>query len=148
VSGSLRERALRLLARREHSRRELAQKLAPHADHPEDIERLLDDFEGQGWLSEHRVVEQVVHARRRRVGARAIARELAGKGVSADAIAAAMPGLRAGELESARAVWARKFGRPPRGAAERARQVRFLQGRGFGLDVIMKVVGGRLADEA
>jgi len=142
MGDSLRERALKLLARREHSRRELARKLAPHSEDPDELERVLDELEARGWLSERRVVEQVVHARRTRFGARRIERELIEKGVSEEAVAAALPELKAGELEAARAVWRRKFGRQPRTAAERARQARFLQGRGFPLDVILKVIRG------
>ena len=140
---TLRERALRFLARREHSRLELARKLAPHAEDPAEIERVLDELEQRGWLSERRVVEQVVHARRSRFGTRRIERDLLAKGVSAEAVAAALPDLKAGELGAARAVWARKFDRPPRTAAERARQARFLQGRGFDFEVILKVIGGK-----
>lgn len=142
MGDSLRERALKLLARREHSRRELARKLAPHSEDPDELESVLDELEARGWLSERRVVEQVVHARRTRFGARRIERELIEKGVSEEAVAAALPELKAGELEAARAVWRRKFGRQPRTAAERARQARFLQGRGFPLDVILKVIRG------
>lgn len=140
--SSLRVRALRLLARREHSRRELERKLAVHAEDPAEVGRVLDELEAQGWLSERRVVEQVMHARRTRFGARRIERELLDKGVSEEAVAAALPELKKGELEAARAVWARKFGKLPRSAAERAHQARFLQGRGFGLDVIFKVIKG------
>lgn len=141
---TLRERALRFLARREHSRLELARKLAPHAEDPAAVERVLDELEQRGWLSERRVVEQVVHARRARFGARRIGRELLEKGISEEGVAAALPGLKSGEQEAARAVWLRKFGgRQPRGPAERARQVRFLQGRGFDFEVILKVIGGR-----
>ncbi len=139
---SLRARALRLLARREHARQELARKLAAHAEEPAELERVLDELERRGWLSERRVVEQVAHTRRARFGARRIERELLDKGISEETIAAALPELRAGELEAARAVWRRKFGRQPQSAAERARQVRFLQGRGFDLDVIFKVIKG------
>jgi len=145
---SLRERALRFLARREHSRAELARKLAPHADESGAIDSVLDDLESRGWLSERRVVEQVVHARRTRFGARRIERELLDKGVSEDGVAAALPQLKEGELEAARAVWLKKFGgRQPGRPAERARQVRFLQGRGFDLDVILKVIEKRDEDE-
>jgi regulatory protein len=141
MAESLQGRALKLLARREHTRAELARKLAPHAGDPAQIEALLDDFEKRGWLSERRVVEQVVHARRSRFGAKRIEHELIRKGVSEEAVAAAVPALKASELDAARDVWHRKFGsRPPRGAAERARQVRFLQGRGFDFDVIMKII--------
>jgi regulatory protein len=131
-----------LLARREHSRHELARKLAAHAQDPAELESVLDALEAQGWLSERRVVEQVVHARRSRFGARRIARELVRKGIGEEAVAAAVQTLKEDEVESARAVWRKKFTRLPRTAADRARQVRFLQGRGFGFDAIMKVVKG------
>lgn len=140
---TLRERALKLLARREHSRKELARKLAAHAQDPDEIERTLDECETKGWLSEKRVVEQLVHNRRSRYGIRRIERDLAAKGVSGEAMDAALSRLKGGELEAARAVWQRKFGgRLPRSPAERARQARFLQGRGFELEVIFKVIQG------
>jgi regulatory protein len=134
---------MRLLARREHSRRELERKLAVHAEDPAELGRVLDEFEAQGWLSERRVVEHVVHARRSRFGAQRIERDLLAKGVSQDAIAAAMPELKGGELQAAREVWRRKFGgRLPRNASERGRQARFLQGRGFSFEVTLKVIKG------
>ncbi|HEX9672108.1 MAG TPA: recombination regulator RecX [Burkholderiales bacterium] len=144
---SLRDRALRLLARREHSRAELARKLSAHAENPAEVEKVLDDCEQRGWLSERRVVEQLVHARRSRFGARRIEHDLRQKGISGEAVAAALADLKSGELEAAREVWRRKFGgRPPRRPADRARQVRFLQGRGFELEVILKVVKGGAED--
>lgn len=140
---TLRERALKLLARREHSRQELARKLAQHAQDTREIERTLDECEARGWLSEKRVVEQVVHNRRARFGIRRIERDLQAKGLSGEATAAALAQLKGGQLEAAREVWRRKFrGRLPRNAAERGRQARFLQGRGFELDVIFKVIEG------
>lgn len=142
MADSLRERALRLLARREHTRRELARKLAADSEDSAGIERLLDELEARGWLSETRVAEQLIHTRRNRFGIRRIERDLRGKGVSDDTVAAALTQLKAGELEAARGVWRRKFGRLPASAAERAKQVRFLQGRGFDLEVIFKVIKG------
>ena len=143
MAESLRKRALELLARREHTRRELARKLAAHAEDPAAIDSVLDELEARGWLSESRVAEQLIHARRARFGARKIERDLRDRGVSEEAVAAALPALREGELDAARAVWRRKFsGRQPRNPAERARQARFLQGRGFYLDVIMKIFKG------
>jgi regulatory protein len=140
---TLRERALKLLARREHSRKELGRKLAEHTDDPQEVQRALDECEARGWLSEKRVVEQLVHNRRSRFGIRRIERDLEAKGVSGDAVAAALSQLKEGEVEAARAVWRRKFGgRVPRNPAEGARQARFLQGRGFELDVIFKVIEG------
>jgi regulatory protein len=140
---TLRERALRLLARREHSRTELARKLSLHVEEPAEVERVLDELERRGWLSEHRVVEQRVHTLRTRYGARRIERDLRQKGISEDAVSAALADVKGGELEAARAVWRRKFGgRQPRRPADRARHVRFLQGRGFDLEVIFKVIEG------
>ena len=133
---SLRERALGLLSRREHSRLELKRKLAPHAEDEAELETLLDDFEKRGWLSEQRFVEQVVHAHGGRYGSRYIVHELRQKGVAEALIEQALPRLRESELETARAVWTRKFGRQPEDAKERARQIRFLQSRGFGLEII------------
>ena len=140
---SLRERALKLLARREHSRAELARKLLAHAEDPAEVEKVLEDCERRGWLSERRVVEQRVHTLRKRFGTRRIEHDLRRKGISEDAVAAALADLKGGELEAAREVWRRKFGgRPPRRPADRARQVRFLQGRGFELEVALKAIKG------
>lgn len=143
MPDTLRERALKLLARREHSRVELARKLSAHAGDPAEIEAVLDDCERRGWLSERRVVEQLVHARRSRFGARRIEQDLRQKGISGEAVAMALADLKSGELEAAREVWRRKFGgRLPRSPADRARQVRFLQGRGFELEIVLKIIKG------
>jgi regulatory protein len=136
----LRARALRMLARREYSRFELERRLAPFIEDPAEISELLDDFERRGWLSESRVVEQVLVSRRRRFGAQRIAHELREKGLSDAAIAGAQMQLKEGELETARAVWMKKFGVVPANARDKARQMRFLQGRGFGLEVIRRLL--------
>lgn len=139
---SLRERALRYLAQREHSRLELQRKLAPHAEESDDIQGLLDELEKRGWLSEKRLVEQTIHTRRGRYGVVRIVRELRGKGVSEEAISATKPQIMESELEAARAVWRKKFGRLPKNASERGKQIRFMQGRGFDLDVILRLLRG------
>lgn len=139
---SLRTRALEYLARREHSRAELSAKLGPHAESPEQISGLLDELERLGYLSEKRVVEQAIQGRRGKFGASRIVHELRRKGVAEDLISEALPELKESELEAARGVWRRKFGQLPAGAQERGRQLRFLQSRGFSLEVIMKVLRG------
>src|SRR3972149_9440236 len=129
-----------MLARREYSRLELGRKLAAVAENPEEIAGLLDDFERRGWLSESRVAEQVLTSRRRRVRAQRIVHELRAKGLSDAAIAGAQLQLKESELETARAVWMKKFGVEPANARDRARQMRFLQGRGFSLDTIRRLL--------
>jgi regulatory protein len=138
----LKTRALRYLARREHSRLELERKLAPHAADAAELENVLDEMERRGWLSAQRVVEQTLHHRRARYGGRRIVRELEDKGISEALIADAARQLRAGEVDAARGVWRRKFGVPPADARERARQMRFLLGRGFDPEAVNKVVNG------
>jgi len=137
---SLRARALRLLARREHSRLELSRKLASHAQDPDEVANLIEDLVRRGWLSEQRVVEQLIHARRGKHGSQRIRQELLDKGIAEELVAQALPQLKAGDIEAARALWHRKFGKPPRDMAERAKQVRFMQSRGFALETVLRVI--------
>ena len=104
---------------------------------------MLDQLAARGWLSEARVVEQVVHARRARFGAARIRRTLVERGVPESLIEPALAELRSTELEAAQSVWERKFRAPARDPAERSKQVRFLQSRGFSIDVAMRVVQRR-----
>ncbi len=137
---SLRARALKALARREHSRQELQARLRPFAEDPHEIEPLLDDLEKRGWLSEARFVEQTTTVRRRKFGAARILHELREKGVSDAALAAAQSRLRASEVDAARTVWKKRFGSLPTTLQERAKQARFLASRGFSAEAVHKVL--------
>lgn len=141
---SLKGRALKYLSAREHSRVELARKLAPHAEDPADIEAVLDDLQARGFLSEARYVASVVHRRAERFGTARIRQELLSKGTSADDMAEALTTLRGTELERANELWRRRFGQPPADAREAARQGRFLMARGFAGEVVRQVL--RMAD--
>ena len=99
---SLKGRALRLLAGREHSRAELEKKLAPHEQEPGEVQRALDELQAKGFISEQRVVESVIHRRSARLGAGRVKQELQAKGVSAEAVAEAVDRLRGTETERAR----------------------------------------------
>ena len=138
----LRQRALRLLAAREHSRVELARKLAPHSETPEELEALLDDLEQRKQLSNTRYAEARSNLMSRKFGSARIAYDLRSKGVSDDDAAAAMAAARGSDLERAREVWRRKFRNPPASREERAKHMRFLQSRGFSFDVIRAVLTG------
>ena len=137
---SLRARALKALARREHTRQELRAKLRPFAEDPDELEPLLDDLEKRGWLSEARFVEQLTSVRRRRFGAARIIHELREKGVSDASLAAAQSRLKDSEVEAARTVWKKKFGILPTTLAERAKQSRFLASRGFSAEAVHAVL--------
>ena len=137
----LRERALNLLARREHSRAELARKLAPHGD-PDEVAVLLDDLEREHLLSNTRYAESLAHARAGRHGSLRLKADLRDKGVPETVISQVVTEAKEQDLATARQVWDRKFGQSPKDAAERARQMRFLASRGFPAEVVRRVVGG------
>jgi len=170
---SLKARAIALLAQREHSASELRQKLLRIAreqarlataqaaetsatetaqpaeagpDPTEDVDALLAWLQAQGYLDETRFVESRIHARASRFGTMRIAQELSRHGLALDAEQQAA--LKSGELDRARLIWQRKFGdTPPQDAAARARQARFLAGRGFSGDVVRRLLRGLEADD-
>jgi len=139
---TLRERALGLLARREHSRTELQRKLSPHTEDVQEIIDLLDDFTRRGWLSDARFAEALVHDKQAKFGTSRLAYELRERGVEESVIRDQLAELKDSELDRARQVWQTKFGEFPEDAKARAKQMRFLQSRGFSFDVIGKVMRG------
>jgi regulatory protein len=143
--ADLRERALRLLARREHSRFELARKLAQAGFGHDDIIPLLDAFEAKNWLSDRRFAESYVADHRAKAGSIKLAYELRQRGIPDAIIEAVLNENRDSELDRARAVWQKKFGVAPADAAEKSRQIRFMQSRGFTPEVTRHVI--ELTDE-
>lgn len=139
---TLKARALRLLAAREHSRLELERKLRPHETGPGELAVVLDALQAKGFISDERVADSVVNRRAARLGAARVRAELQAKGLDEAVVRQAVDALRATERDRALAVWRRKFGQPPVDAAERARQMRFLAARGFSPDVLRQVVSG------
>jgi regulatory protein len=164
---SLKARAIGWLAQREHSRSELRRKLLrrARADAAADalmarategnegaassvsaaelepaIDQLLDWLEAHDYLSQSRFAAARVRVRATRQGAERIRQELARHGVALDA--EALRGLRESEFARAQAVWQRKFGGAAPDAAGRAKQARFLAGRGFSGEAIRRVVKG------
>lgn len=134
--GDLRERALRLLARREHSRAELVRKLGQAGFAQDKIEPLLDEFEEKKWLSDQRFAESYIADHRARAGSIKLAYDLRQRGVGEAVIEAVLSINRDSELECAREVWQKKFGSAPADSTEKARQIRFMQSRGFTSEVI------------
>ena len=143
---TLRERALRLLARREHSSAELRRKLAAHLAPEDDLKSLLEDLLRRKLLSDERYAESRVYSLSRKFGAARIAHELRAKGLDKGLSEQASKTARATEVERAREVWRRKFRVAPKTREERAKQMRFLRSRGFSLDAIRAVVGSPAED--
>ena len=136
--NELRQKAIRLLARREHTRAELARKLAPLGTE-EEIETVLNELARSGLQSDARFAESYLRSQAGRLGAARLRQTLRSKGVAADLVEAQVTDLPA-ELERAQEVWRKKFAAPPADAREWAKQARFLQGRGFSAAVIRKLL--------
>lgn len=144
---SLKARAIRYLSVREYSTKELAQKLAPFAGEGDDLGALLEWLRGQGFLSDVRFVDAYVRRRSVRYGSMRILRELQSHGVPDTVLYRAESEMRESELERAWQVWHKKFGSLPSDTRERARQIRFLQQRGFSGDIIRQVMKGDISPD-
>lgn len=139
---SLKNRALAALARREYSRAELEQKLLPHAENAEQLGALLNALEAEGWLSNQRFAQSLARRRGERFGVARIQHELRQHDLSPDLIVAETTRLHANEYERALVVWRKKFDALPKDWKERAKQARFLSGRGFSSEVIRRILEG------
>ena len=143
--AKLLQRAVALLARREHSRLELARKLERRLDEGQDcrdIDAVLDDLQRRKLLSDERFAASVLRARSARYGEARLARDLQVRGVPADVARDALEAIRNSEIDRARLQWARRFKALPSSIEERARQTRFLEARGFSSTVIRQVLRG------
>jgi regulatory protein len=163
---SLQARAMVWLAQREQSRSELRRKLmrvarrevgpggaqdagesgAGLAQLLAEVEAVLDALEAGDLLSEQRFVDARLRSRQPRFGARRIQQELQQHGVQLRADQ--LQELRSSEWQRASQLWLRRFAQASSEPRERARQARFLVGRGFSAEVVHRVVAGQLAPMA
>jgi regulatory protein len=157
ATDDLRARALRLLARREHSRQELATKLLskPQANNSkqpadswvdsspqptlEEVNALLDDLEKRRMLSDTRYAEMRARLRATRYGDRRLQQELVQKGIDRDTINTVLS-EQPDELSRCRELWLKKFGQKASDVNERMKQTRYLANRGFSMRTIQLVL--------
>jgi regulatory protein len=147
---SLKGKALRALAARDHSRVELERKLASSEEAPGELAKLLDDLAAKGFLDDQRAADSLAHRRGQKLGTARVVQEMRSRGIELQAIESAAEQLKATELERAREVWRKKFGEPAQDAAhdatqsmaERGKQMRFLISRGFSSEIIRRVIAG------
>ncbi len=133
----LKQRALRYLVRRDHSRAELARKLAPHAESSAAVEAVLDSLLLKNQQSDERFAAERARVLSRKYGPARVRQDLKARGV-ADEIVERLAST--GEEERARQILRRKYRAPAASREERAKRARFLQGRGFSYDVIRRTV--------
>src|SRR5574341_441535 len=127
--AELKARALRYIARREHSRAESA----------ESLEGVLRELESKKQLSNERFAEARAHWMERKYGTARIRQDLRRKGVADEIIEGIPPG---DELARAKEILRRKYHQPATTREERARRARFLQSRGFSYDTIRRAISG------
>lgn len=144
---SLRQRALRHLARRDYSRAELTRKLAPYGE-VEEIDAVLDRMSELTLQSDARLAESWVRSHAGRFGHARLQSELARRGLARALIEEALSGDDlASEVDRARALRQTKFPDAPADAREWARQARFLHARGFAADVVRAVLAEKPENE-
>jgi len=157
-SNALRQRALRLLAQREHTQEELRQKLeqirsaraarttsqpsthVPSEAPSDEVTRVIAELASEGWQSDARYAEALVRRLGNMVSRRYLAQKLAQLGIARETANAALATRESSDAEVARTLWERRFGRPPASDKERARQIRFLLNRGFQLSEAFRIV--------
>ena len=137
----LRARALRLLARREHTRQELEGKLSPHAGSSEDLQSLISGLKQKNQLSEERFAEERARRLSRKYGAARIRQDLKSKGVSEELISRFSSSEN--EMQKAKEILERKYRAPAATREEKAKRMRFLQSRGFSSEIIFKLLSAR-----
>ncbi len=140
MSNELRQKAIGLLARREHTRAELARKLSGLGTQ-EEIATVLADMEASQLQSDNRTAENYLRSNASRLGASRLRHSLKTRGVAPEVIEeqlaqADLPD----EIDRARAAWGRKFSAAPSNPKEWARQARFLQSRGFAGDIVRRLL--------
>jgi regulatory protein len=106
------------------------------------LAEVLDKLEAKDFINAQRVVDSVVYRRSAKLGVGRIRQELQAKGLDAEPIAQAVVLLKTTETARAQEVWRKKFGTTATNPNERAKQARFLAGRGFSGEAIARVVAG------
>ncbi|QOY62000.1 recombination regulator RecX [Lysobacter sp. H21R4] len=132
------QRALGLLARREHSRKELTTKLTSRGLDAREVEAAVDKLADAGWQDDNRFAESVVRNRTGSgYGPIHIRAELRMHGLDDDAIAAALDTFEGSWVENARDLVARRYGNAIHDdIAVRRKAADTLMRRGFSGDVV------------
>ncbi|HEY5970378.1 MAG TPA: regulatory protein RecX [Pseudoxanthomonas sp.] len=143
------QRALALLVRREHSRKELTRKLAERGIESEEASAAIDKLTDDGWQSDARFAEMLVRTRvAHSQGPIRIRAELGTHGLDRDAIEAAIAAFDGSWRQIAQDLALRRFGRDlaSADAAKRRKAADFLHRRGFDGETVRSALRGGLED--
>lgn len=131
MKRSLKSIALDLLAIREHSSKELYNKLTKHSDNHDEIIALLEDLQNSKFLSNERFAESFINSKSKKYGSLKIRHMLREKSVSVDIINDVYDESDIDEYQIAYSILCRKYKSLPKDYNEKAKYIRFLLGRGF-----------------
>ncbi len=134
------QRALGLLVRREHSRKELTRKLTARGIDTDDAAAAVDKLTEAGWQDDTRFAENLVRVRANTgYGPIHIRAELGTHGLDSEQIAAAMETFEGDWVENARDLVRRRFGEAgPQELPQRRKAADLLARRGFDGDSIRR----------
>ena len=141
-----REVALGLLARREHSKRELIQKLRKRSCPDEIINKVVDVLAEEGMQSDVRFAESFVRNRiDRGSGPMRVRAELMTRGLDDETIGAAMAIYKEWWQDLALEVYEKRYGAegPAPDFAEKTKRMSFLQSRGFTTEQIRNALDSK-----
>ena len=140
----LRNRALYYLAKREYSFHELVNKTLNYAEelglNKQECEFIISKLREQNLQSAHRFCESYINSKKNKFGAQKIVFELTQKGVSEDLVATFIGELVRSEYDLALQVWNKKYSHVAQDINEKAKQIRFMQSRGFSFETIKKII--------
>ena len=138
------QRALGLLVRREHSRKELGRKLAARGVEPTEAQAAIDKFTEAGWQDDSRFAELLVRSRAASGhGPGHVRAELRTHGLDSDAVAAAMDGFDGDWNAIARDLVRRRFdAQAIQALAGQRKAADFLLRRGFAMEQVRAALGG------
>lgn len=119
---------------------ELRERLLAGGGDVAEVDAALAELAAEGYLSDDRYAHAIVRRKRGDFAQRAIVATLKGKGVDSATAQAALADVPLDDEKTLLDLWRRRFGQPPRDERERARQVRFLQARGFALSSILRLL--------
>ncbi len=136
------QRALGLLVRREHSRRELTRKLAARGVGADEANAAVERLAGEGWQDDARFAESLVRSRAANgYGPLHIRAELGTHGLDREAIADALDGFDGDWRQVARDLVRRRFGEAgPKDLAQKCKAADLLARRGFDADTVRAAI--------
>ena len=140
MNNSLKAKALYFLARREYAYQELYTKLKKYSEDEEEIKSLLDLLRERGWLSEERYIKSYLESKSKKYGILKIKYTLAQKTSNPELVNQILSENPVDEYTVAHRLWLKKFGKIATEKNELAKQIRFLQNKGFSFAIIKKVI--------